>query len=66
MPAAKKQKRKVKKVMHEYKRGTLKSGGRREVKSRRQAVAIAMSESGQSRNRRRKSKKAGTRKKARR
>jgi hypothetical protein len=45
-------KRKVRKVMGEYKRGTLKSGrsGRR-VKSRKQAVAIAMSESGQSRRR---------------
>jgi len=60
MPAAKKQKRKVKKVMHEYKRGTLKSGGRRKVKSRRQAVAIAMSESGQSRKRRRKGAKRKT------
>jgi hypothetical protein len=54
MAAKKKQKRKVKKVMHEYKRGTLKSGGRRTVKSRRQAVAIAMSESGQSRKRKKK------------
>ena len=61
MPAAqKKQKRKVKKVMHEYKRGTLKSGGRRKVKSRRQAVAIAMSGSGQSRKRRRKGAKRKT------
>ena len=60
MPAAKKQKRKVKKVMHEYKRGTLKSGGRRKVKSRRQAVAIAMSKSGQSRKRRRKGAKRKT------
>jgi Family of unknown function (DUF6496) len=42
------QKRKVKKVMHEYKRGKLKSGSGRKVKSRKQAVAIAMSESGQS------------------
>jgi hypothetical protein len=44
--------RKVGKVMGEYKRGMLKSGrsGRR-VKSRKQAVAIAMSESGQSRRR---------------
>jgi len=44
--------RKAGKVMREYKRGKLKSGrsGRR-VKSRKQAVAIAMSESGQSRRR---------------
>jgi uncharacterized protein DUF6496 len=50
-------KRKVRKVMGEYKRGELKSGrtGRR-VKSRRQAVAIAMSESGQSRGRRKRRK----------
>jgi len=45
------QKRKVKKVMHEYKEGSLKSGSGRKVKSRKQAVAIAMSESGQSRRR---------------
>jgi hypothetical protein len=42
------QKRKVEKVMHEYKKGDLKSG---KVKSRKQAVAIAMSESGQSKKR---------------
>jgi hypothetical protein len=35
---------KVRKVMHEYKHGTLKSGGRKKVKSRKQAVAIALSE----------------------
>ncbi len=58
MAAARKQKRKVKKVMHEFKRGQLKSGGRRTVKSRKQAVAIAMSESDQSR------KKAGRKKRA--
>ena len=33
------QKKKVHKVMHEYKRGTLKSGSGRKVKSRKQAVA---------------------------
>ena len=51
--ASSRQRRKVKRVMHEYKRGQLKSGrGRRgKVKSRRQAIAIAMSESGQSRRR---------------
>ncbi len=42
---------KVRKVMGEYKRGKLKSGSGRRVKSRKQAVAIAMSESGQSRKR---------------
>ena len=30
--------------MHEYKHGQLKSGGRKKVKSRRQAVAIALNE----------------------
>jgi hypothetical protein len=42
------QKRKVHKVMHEHKKGTLKSGSGKKVRSRKQAVAIAMSESGQS------------------
>jgi hypothetical protein len=50
--ATTRQKRKVGKVMGEHKRGKLKSGSGRKVKSRRQAIAIAMSESGQSRNRR--------------
>lgn len=35
---------KTAKVMHEYKSGTLKSGGLKKVKSRKQAVAIALSE----------------------
>jgi hypothetical protein len=30
--------------MHEFKHGTLKSGGKEKVKSRKQAVAIALSE----------------------
>lgn len=38
--------KKVKKVMREYKQGTLKSGSGERVKSRKQAVAIAMSEAG--------------------
>ena len=50
MPSAT-QKRKTKNVMHEYKEGKLKSGSGRKVKSRKQAVAIAMSESGQSKRR---------------
>jgi hypothetical protein len=53
--ATAKQQSKVKNVMHEHKHGTLKSGSGRKVKSRKQAIAIAMSESGQSRSR----KKAG-------
>ncbi len=36
--------RKVHKVMKEYKEGTLKSGSGGKVKSRKQAVAIALSE----------------------
>lgn len=42
-----KMKSKVHKVMKEYKEGKLKSGSGAKVKSRKQAVAIAMSESGQ-------------------
>ena len=37
-------KKKVKKVMHEYKHGSLKSGSGGKVNSRKQAVAIALSE----------------------
>jgi hypothetical protein len=37
-------KKKVRKVMHEYKHGSLKSGSGGKVKSRKQAVAIALSE----------------------
>ena len=41
---------KVEKVMHEFKEGTLHSGSKKgpKVKSRKQAVAIALSEAGQS------------------
>jgi hypothetical protein len=47
MPAKKstsKGRSKVKKVMHEHKEGTLKSGSGKKVTSRKQAVAIALSE----------------------
>lgn len=44
MPETATQKRKVEKVMHEYKEGDLKSSSGDKVKSRKQAVAIAMSE----------------------
>lgn len=37
-------KRKVEKVMHEYKEGTLKSGSGKKVTNRKQAVAVALSE----------------------
>jgi hypothetical protein len=41
-------KSKIKKVMGEYKEGKLKSSSGAKVKSRKQAVAIAMSEAGYS------------------
>jgi hypothetical protein len=47
--ASRKRPAKVAKVMREYKAGTLHSGkGGKVVKSRRQAIAIAMSEAGMS------------------
>jgi Family of unknown function (DUF6496) len=49
--ATKRQEKKVEKVMHEHKHGTLKSGSGKKVKSRKQAIAIAMHESGQSKKR---------------
>jgi hypothetical protein len=49
--ASTRQKKKVEKVMHEHKKGTLRSGSGRKVKNRKQAIAIAMSESGQSKSR---------------
>lgn len=48
---------KVAKVMHEYKEGTLKSGGKTPVTSHDQAMAIAMSEAGMSRKKRKRGKK---------
>jgi len=49
-------KKKVEKVMGEYKRGTLKSSSGAKVKSRKQAVAIAMSEAGMSKKGKRRGK----------
>jgi ribosomal protein L21E len=47
MKTTKKQTAKVGKVMHEYKTGTLHSGkGGPVVKSRKQAIAISLSEAG--------------------
>jgi hypothetical protein len=40
----KKAQKKIGRVMHEYKEGDLKSGSGRKVKSRKQAVAIGISE----------------------
>ncbi|MGI9251826.1 MAG: DUF6496 domain-containing protein [Pseudohongiellaceae bacterium] len=47
--ASKRQKAKVDKVMGEFKRGKLRSGSKKgpKVRSRKQAIAIALSESGQ-------------------
>ncbi len=42
------QKRTVERVMHEFKHGDLESGSGRKVKSRKQAIAIALSEAGAS------------------
>lgn len=41
---SKKSQSKVKKVMHEYKEGELKSGQGGKVKNRKQAIAIGLSE----------------------
>ena len=53
--------KKVHKVMKEFKRGTLHSGGSgKKVKSRKQAIAIAMSEAGLSRTQKKSAKGSGT------
>jgi hypothetical protein len=46
--------KKVGKVMGEYKRGTLKSSSGNKVMSKKQAIAIAMSEAGLSKPRKKK------------
>ena len=62
MAMAKKQK-KVKKVMGEFKRGTLHSGkGGPVVKNRQQAVAIAMSEAGMAKKKKKAVAKRGKKK----
>lgn len=48
MSVSPKQKLKVKRVMHEFKVGDLRSSTGAPVKKRTQAIAIALSESGQS------------------
>ena len=49
-------KKKVGKVMGEYKRGTLKSSSGKKVTKRKQAVAIAMSEAGMAKKKAKKKK----------
>jgi hypothetical protein len=51
MVQAAQKKTKVAKVMREFKHGALKSRAGQKVKSRQQAIAIAMSESGQTKGR---------------
>lgn len=53
-------KNKVKKVMHEWKAGTLHSGSKKgpKVTSRKQAIAIALSEAGMSKKKKKGKKKA--------
>ena len=54
-----KSEKKISKVMREYKKGKLHSGSKKgpKVKSRKQAIAIALSEAGMSRRRNAKRKK---------
>jgi Family of unknown function (DUF6496) len=55
----------VKREMHKYKRGKLKSGSGRKVKSRKQAIAIGLSEARKKGKKVPKKKKGGRRKKRR-
>lgn len=52
--ASKKQQDKVGKVMGEYEKGSLKSSSGKKVTSKKQAVAIAMSEAGMSKDKKKK------------
>ena len=63
----KKARKKVKRAMHERKRGTLRSGSGKKVKSRKQAIAIGLSEarrSGAKVPKKRKSKKKSSKKRS--
>ena len=62
--ASKKAKRaRMRSEMHKFKHGTLHSGSKRgpKVRSRKQAIAIGLSESGQSRKRKRRGKRKSKR-----
>ena len=48
MAQTEKQQETVERVMHEFKHGELKSGSGRKVRSRKQAIAIGLSEAGAS------------------
>lgn len=50
-------KKKVEKVLREYKEGQLKSGSGGKVTSRKQAIAIALSEAGMSKKKKKRGKK---------
>lgn len=49
MPATPKQKVKIERVMHEFKEGGLRSSSGAPVTKRKQAIAVALSESGRAR-----------------
>jgi hypothetical protein len=57
--SAKKKQRKVRKVMEEFERGSLRSGSKKgpKVRKRKQAVAIALSEAGLSKKKNKKKSK---------
>lgn len=61
---SKSQRRKVSRVMREYKHGELKSGRGGKVKKRRQAIAIAMREAGVARPRKARKAKSARRRRA--
>ena len=56
--------KKVEKVMHEFKKGKLKSGSGAKVKSRKQAIAIGLSEARKKGAKVPKKKSAGTKRKS--
>lgn len=61
--ASKKRKRKrAREEMHKFKHGTLRSSNGKKVTNRKQAIAIALSESGQSRKKKRKGRRKAARK----